>query len=222
MAAAFKAAETGNYADTADPLHTFGVSIAANDIIVVALCVRGVGGTVTIDPATYTEISNYTGDSKGTWAYKVASGSETQVQLNVQFAANDPAIGVVILSGVNTSTPIDGTAAENEANITGTVTSTGTGTTNVSASSGTLVSCCMGERGSWITSGAWTNATERCTPINDVVGTVSLGTLDYTTTGNKSDTYSHSGTASNMYGAIAGFQSAAGGGSILPFMLMYH
>ena len=192
---------------------------SANNLIVVTWAHEGAGFVSTCEDQngdSFTLIESDSGGSAaGSMWYKVADGDETSITVTFDTGNKAGEIAVVVLSGVDTSAPLD---ASNE-DITYVNTSTTTVPTGSATPSGdghaifgmTCERSVRWDSGDSVTIDVGTIRND-LTRSSGLAG-VLVADLAYTGTASKSATFTTGSAGDEGYGMVALFKAAAGGGS---------
>lgn len=197
----------------------FNVTAAANDVIVV-LGVENAGGVGDIlSPSGYTDILSGSPGATAVFCYKVAAGGEDTTgafgNLNV---ASDGGVAIVLLSGVDTSSTIDGTPTEHTNGSSTQTIPTDSGSGAVPTADGIAVAAFAGTRAfNWNDAdNSYSNGFTKQVGASGLQGMASIATLEYSDTAAKKCTLTTTDSGDANWGSLALFKEASGGASTHP------
>lgn len=151
------------------------------------------------------------------FSYKIATGAETSIGWTGLGASADYSAAMVEITGCDATSPLEA-SGEDESAASGSGTSTTSGSATAVSANGIAVAAFGAYSGASWASRAYTNSfTEAGTP--EAAATTSfnpiaaLSYLVYSSSGSKTTTLSTTSGGGNVYGAIAVFKEAAGGGT---------
>ena len=223
--AQFDTIQTAEASSTSPAANTvtvsFSAAVAGN--LLVAGFTRSQSVTWGADPSGWTAITGVPDAAGGSmaskWFYKIAAGGETTVTMTTTETGVTFRGVMAEFEGPFAASPLDVTA-EDETNISTPVTSQTSGTTATTAQASELAVAFFGaDRADTVTDGhAYSNSfTEvhfASTTSSTSRAMAALAKKVLSATGTQQCTFSTTDTGDDMYGAIATFKAAAGGGGL--------
>ena len=205
-------------ASTATP--DLGSNPASGNLLIATFGSDRTNRTVSSAPSGFTLLHDTLGGGRWTWYYKISDGTEQTASLS--WSGNVSGVGEYLEYEWDGTTPTV-TKNDDQTNINGSVTTQASGAATPTTSTNILIAVhgtdkSQNSNNAQAVDGSWS---EDALFYAVVGGHLKVSSLVNAATSSQEATHTSSGVGDEMYGAIAVFDSAGGGGggTILPFIM---